>query len=178
MAKPKQPTDRRPVPPAAPAAQAAAPAEPPRTVRTAVTLMYAGAALSVIALIITLSTIGEQRRLVRAAQPHLSQSALDAAVRGGITTSVLIWVITIAFWIVMARTNLAGRGWARAFSSVLCALSTLSFAEDLFRPSSLLSKLVFAPLWLVGVAAIVALWRPESSAYIDAGKPARAARGN
>jgi hypothetical protein len=35
---------------------------------------------------------------------------------------------------------------------------------------ALLSKVVYLPLWLVGVAATVLLWRPETTAYIQAGR--------
>lgn len=132
--------------------------------------MYAGAALSAIDLIISLATAGQLRHLIHDARPSLSAARLDAAVHGQVAASVVIWLITIALWVVMARTNLAGRGWARTVATVLCALSTLSFVEGLLQPASLASKLIFAPLWLVGVGATVLLWRPETSAYIRAGR--------
>jgi hypothetical protein len=70
----------------------------------------------------------------------------------------------------MARTNLAGRGWARVVSTVLCVLSSLSFAFYISEPSSLVSKLVLVPLWLAGAGAIVLLWRPATTAYIRSGQ--------
>jgi hypothetical protein len=132
--------------------------------------MYAGAVLSAVDLIVTLATAGQLRHLIRAAKPGLSAARLDGAVHAQIISSIAIWLITIAFWVVMARTNQAGRGWARTVATVLCAVSTLSFVEALLQPASLLSKLVFAPLWLAGVAATVLLWRPDTSAYIRAGR--------
>jgi hypothetical protein len=154
-----------------PQATAKPPAErPPFSVRTAVKLMYAGAILSAIDLVVTLATAGQLRHLIHVARPGLSAAKLDGAVHAQVTSSIAIWLITIAFWVVMARTNQAGRGWARTVATVLCALSTLSFVEALIQPASLLSKLFFAPLWLVGVAAAVLLWRPDTSAYIRAGR--------
>jgi hypothetical protein len=55
-------------------------------------------------------------------------------------------------------------------ATILCAFSTLSFAEAILQPASILSKLVYLPLWLVGVGAIVLLWRSETTAYIRAGQ--------
>jgi|SRR5947208_218248 len=154
-----------------PAPAAARPVEqPPFSVRTAVRLMYAGAVLSAIDLIVTLATAGQLRHLIHVARPGLSAAKLDGAVHAQIASSIAIWLITIAFWVVMARTNQAGRGWARTVATVLCALSTVSFVEALVQPASLLSKLFFAPLWLAGVAATVFLWRPDTSAYIRAGR--------
>ena len=73
-------------------------------------------------------------------------------------------------WASLSLKPVTGRGWARTVATVLCALSTVSFVEALVQPASLLSKLFFAPLWLAGVAATVFLWRPDTSAYIRAGR--------
>jgi hypothetical protein len=146
------------------------PEQPPRTVAIAVKLMYAGAILSAIDLIITLATAGQLRGLLHTAHPNWSDSRVTTYVHAQVTSSVFIWVVTIALWVVMARTNQAGRNWARVVATVLCAFSTLSFAEAILQPASLVSKLVYAPLWLVGVGAIVLLWRSETTAYIRAGQ--------
>jgi hypothetical protein len=137
-------------------------------VSLAVKFMYAGAALSAIDLIITLATAGKTKSILHAARPTLSPSALTANAHAFIAGSIITWLITIALWIVMARTNQAGRGWARVVSTVLCVGSTLSFVGYISEPSSLISKLVLVPMWLVGVGAIVSLWRPETTAYVQA----------
>jgi hypothetical protein len=191
MAKPKQSAARRPGPakpaavrPAAgagarkPPARVAPPkplvsvAEPmplPRSVRTAVWLMYAGAALSLLVLIATLATIGSVRGELHRAHPGWSATLLTTQVHSFILGQVVSWVITIAVWLIMARTNQAGRAWARNVATVLAALSTLSFIYYLNTPGSLIGKLLLAPMWLVGVAAATLLWRRESTAYIRAG---------
>ena len=150
----------------APAVEPAAPL--PGSVRLAVRLMYAGAVLSGIDLIITVATAGKTKSLLHAARPGLSPSALTASAHSFIAGSIITWLITIALWFVMARTNQAGRGWARVASTVLCVASTLSFIGYITQPSSLISKLVLVPMWLVGVGAIILLWRPETTAYIQA----------
>jgi hypothetical protein len=153
---------------APPAAAAPPPGPPPGTVSLAVKLMYAGAALAAIDLIVTLATAGNTKALLHQARPSLSPADLTASAHAFIAGSIITWLITIALWIVMARTNLAGRGWARVVSTVLCVASTLSFVGYISQPSSLFSKLILVPMWLVGVGAIVSLWRPETTAYIQA----------
>lgn len=192
MAKPKQPTSRQstgglpqapPVkaPPAKAAKRAAtapAPERPPGTVRAAVKLMYAGAVLSAVDVVVTLATVGKLKSLLHAARPNYSPSRLTATVHVQVAYFVITWLITIAFWIVMARTNQAGRAWARIFSTGLCVVSTLSFVGLISQPNALISKVILAPMWLAGVAAIVLLWRAETTAYIRAMNPERAERAD
>src|ERR1700722_10856483 len=142
----------------------------PRTVRNAVRLMYAGAAFSAIDLIVSLVTAGQISTAVQNANPHWSHARVTANAHAELTASVLIWLVTIGFWVVMARTNQAGRGWARIVATVLSVISTLSFAEALREPAALVSKLVYLPLWAVGVGAVILLWRPATTDYIRAGR--------
>ena len=198
MAKPKQSAARRPQgttakaggPKAAPARGAAGggarkppprvvPAKPlvsvrepvplPRSVQIAVWLMYAGAALAALDLIATLATIGSARGELHRANPHWTAAQLTTGVHSFILSIVVSWAITIGVWLIMARTNQAGRAWARNVATVLSALSTLSFILYLHEPGSLIGKLLLVPMWLVGVAAATLLWRRESTAYIRAG---------
>jgi len=194
MAKPKQPTDRLPkAPPVTapskarpaaakgrPVAAKARPATPlvttvpsvqaPGSVRTAVKLMYAGAVLAALDLIITLTTVGKARNLLRTAHPGWSSARLSTTVHGEVAYFVVTWAITIGLWVVMARTNQAGRGWARIVATILFVISTLNFAISLSEPTSLVYKLVLVPMWLVGAAAAVLLWRPATTEYIRSGR--------
>jgi hypothetical protein len=141
----------------------------PRSVRISVWLMYAGAALAALDLIATLATIGSARGELHRANPHWTAAQLTTGVHSFILSIVVSWAITIGVWLIMARTNQAGRAWARNVATVLSALSTLSFILYLHEPGSLIGKLLLAPMWLVGVAAATLLWRRESTAYIRAG---------
>ena len=142
----------------------------PSTVRNAVRLMYAGAAFSAIDLIVSLVTAGQISTAIQNANPHWSHARVTANAHAELTASVVIWLVTIGFWVVMARTNQAGRGWARIVATVLSVISTLSFAEALREPAALVSKLVYLPLWAVGVGAVILLWRPATTDYIRAGR--------
>jgi hypothetical protein len=157
------------VAPPRPLASVTEPLPLPRSVRIAVWLMYAGAALSALVLIATLATIGSVRGELHRAHPGWSPTLLTTQVHSFILGQVVSWVFTIAVWVIMARTNQAGRAWARNVATVLAGLSTLSFLYYLHTPGSLIGKLLLAPMWVVGVAAATLLWRRESTAYIRAG---------
>jgi hypothetical protein len=166
-AEPRKPPAR--VVPAKPLVSVREPVPLPRSVQISVWLMYAGAALAALDLIATLATIGSARGELHRANPHWTAAQLTTEVHSFILSIVVSWVITIGVWLIMARTNLAGRAWARNVATVLSALSTLSFILYLHEPGSLIGKLLLAPMWLVGVAAATLLWRRESTAYIRAG---------
>jgi hypothetical protein len=155
--------------PAKPLVSVSEPVPLPRSVRVAVWLMYAGAGLAALDLIATLATSGSARAELHRANPHWTAAQLTTGVHSFLFGIVVSWVITIGVWLIMARTNQAGRAWARNVATVLSALSTLSFILYLHEPGSLLGKLLLVPMWLVGVAAATLLWRRESTAYIRAG---------
>jgi hypothetical protein len=128
-----------------------------RTVRAAVQLMYAGAAVTTMSLIITIISLaftggGAARlRLLGRTQP------LPVA----ITVGIMAGVVLIALWLWMARANGQGRNWARILSTVLFGLATL----HLFSNKDVV-QVVFAVVnWLVGLAAVWLLWHPTSNAF-------------
>jgi len=131
-----------------------------RTVRAAVRLMYAGAAvttLSLIISIISLAFIGRSAATLRLA--GRSQPFWVA-----ITVGIVGGLVVIALWLWTARANSQGRNWARILSTVLFGLATLeliSFSEA----QTVLGLIFWAPTWLVGLAAVWLLWRPDSSAF-------------
>jgi hypothetical protein len=156
----------------APLATVAAPVPVPvpRSVQIAVWLMYAGAVLAALDLIATLATSGSYRSELHRANPAWTAAQLTTNEHSLILSTVVTWAITIGVWVIMARVNSAGRAWARNIATVLSALSTLSFVLYLQATGSLLGKLPLVPMWLVGVAAAILLWRRESTAYIRAGR--------
>ena len=137
----------------------------PSTVRTAARLMYAGAAVSVLSLIINVLSIGSVRSAVHHARPAMSTTQLHARVAALVVAAVLVSLIGLGLWLWMAAANLRGANWARVTSSVLLGLNTLVVAAGVLQPNALLIKLAAIVVWLVGLAAVVFLWRPESSQF-------------
>jgi hypothetical protein len=158
------------------------PAEPlrppaPAPVLTAVKLMYAGAAVSAVELIIGLALIIVDIKAAARGR-FLGHSLTAPQMRPLIIT---VWIVfglaVIALWLWMARANSQGRNWARILSTVLFGLATLQLLQ-LPGATAPLSHAGFGATvlyygatarwvaaWLVGAAAVWLLWRPASSAF-------------
>jgi tryptophan-rich sensory protein len=140
----------------------------PPSVLNAVKLMYAGAALSTVSLIIFLINIGGLKEANKKARPSLTASQLDQL----IISSILYAVVGIGLWLWMARANGQGRNWARNTGTVLFAAATVQLFFQLNYPGPVIG-LVFPVLsWLVGLGAVILLWRRESTAFFKPGQMA------
>jgi hypothetical protein len=136
----------------------------PAAVRTAVKLMYAGAAVSIVPLIVALATpiAGD----IHAYHLRWGGHNLTAAQIGHwrpliITVVTVVGLVVPALWLWMARTSGQGREWARILSTVLFGLATL----HLLGNHGVMQVSVAVLTWLVGLAAVWLLWRPASSAF-------------
>jgi len=140
------------------------PPEPP-SVLNAVKLMYVGAAISTVSLVISLVDIGGTKKAIEKARPSLSATQVNQLNTFIITLAIVSGVLGIALWLWMARANSRGRNWARILSTVLFGLATLDLFGVLSQPKTLIG-LVFPVLtWLVGAGAVFFLWRKESSEF-------------
>jgi hypothetical protein len=156
------------------------PAEPlrppaPAPVRTAVKLMYAGAAVSTVPLIMALATpiAGDMNAYhLTVLGQHLTAAQISQWRPLIITVVALVGLAVPALWLWMARANGQGRNWARILSTVLFGLATLHLAGN----KGVVQVVVAVLSWLVGLAAVWLLWRPASSAFFKGLiTPARAA---
>ena len=155
--------------PKAPAVQAqavaAAPADPPRPVLVAVRLMYAGAALTALGLVISAIAVATGENALRASHPHATAAQLHATQNILITLAIVSGLIEIGAWLLMARANRAGLKWARIAATVLLALGTWSLVAHIAGNSTATSLAYTSATWVVGLAAVALLWRKDSSAY-------------
>lgn len=137
----------------------------PQSVLNAVKLMYAGAAVSAVSLIISLVSIGGTKDAIRKAKPSLTATQVDQLNTFIIALAVVSGVVGVALWLLMARKNGQGKNWARVLSTVLFGLATLDLFGVVSQPKTVLG-LVFPLLtWLIGLGAIVFLWRRESTEF-------------
>jgi hypothetical protein len=153
------------------------PAEPrwpaaPAQVRTAVKLMYAGAAVSTVPLIIALAYIGDINAYGLRWNGHSLTAAQISHWRPLIITVVIVTGLVVpAVWLWMARANGQGRNWARVLSTVLFGLATLQLTSAFRTPIgagfgvAVLGAILTVLTWLVGLAAVWLLWRRDSSAF-------------
>ena len=137
----------------------------PPAVLNAVKLMYVGAAVSTVSLVISLASIGGTKDAIRKARPSLTATQVNQLNTFIISLAVVSGVIGVALWLWMARANGQGKNWARILSSVLFGLATLDLFGVLSQPKTVLG-LVFPVLtWLIGLGAVVLLWRKESTEF-------------
>ena len=156
------------------------PAEPlrppaPAPVLTAVKLMYAGAIVSAVELIIMLAMVIVDIKTAARGQ-FLGHSFTAPQMKPLIIT---VWIVlglaVTALWLWMARANGQGRNNARILSTVLFGLATLQLPSAFTQPVSHAgfgatvlyygATALFVAAWLVGAAAVWLLWRPASSAF-------------
>lgn len=143
---------------------------PPRPVVLAARLMYVGAAVSALNLIAGLFTVGAVRSTLHHARPDLSPTQLHQYTVFLVVSSVISAVVSIALWLGMAYATRAGHSWARIASTVLFAINTLLLAVSVARVQTVLDLIVSLLVWVVGLAAVVLLWRKESSAFYAAAR--------
>ena len=146
---------------------------PPRPVRTAVLFMYTGAALSAVSLIVTVLSFHSIERAIRNASSTLTAHQVHNDAIVAVTIAVVESLIAIGLWLLMAWGNKNGQSWARIVATVLFGLNTLFLLLSFVR-ATVSASLAFSLLvWLVGLGAIVLLWRKESSQYFAATAPRR-----
>ena len=136
----------------------------PPSVLNAVKLMYVGAAVSTVSLIVSLFDISGTKDAIRKARPSLTATQVNQLNTFIITLAIVSGVVGVALWLWMARANSQGRNWARILSTVLFGLATLDLFGALHRPS-LLGVLFTALTWLVGLGAVILLWRKDSTEF-------------
>lgn len=142
----------------------------PQSVRIAVILMYVGAALSAVSLIISLalsgrikSAVGTAARRVKTSKP-LTVSQIHSIENFYLALIVVVLLISIGLWLWMAWANGRGRGWARILSTVFFGFNTLWLVVSVGRTGG---PAIFIGIgWLIGLAALIFLWRRDTSQYI------------
>jgi hypothetical protein len=137
----------------------------PPSVLNAVKLMYVGAAISTVSLIISLVDISGTKEAIRKARPSLTATQVNQLNTFIITLAIVSGVVGVALWLWMARANGQGRNWARITSTVLFVLATLDLYGVLSQPKTVLGLIFPVLTWLVGLGAIIFLWRKESTEF-------------
>jgi hypothetical protein len=163
------PSSGQPIEPLRPAA--------PAPVRAAIRLMYAGAAVSAVQLIMGLALIIVD--IKAAARGRFLGHSLTAPQMRTlvITVWIVVGLVVMALWLWMAQANGQGRNWARIVSTVLFVLATLQLRGAFTQPVSHTgfgvtvlyygSTVPSIAAWLAGLAAVWLLWRPASSAFFS-----------
>jgi hypothetical protein len=139
----------------------------PASVLTAVKAMYAGAAASLVGIVIEIVTISATKTAIENHSPDLSASQVNSTQHTLIAGFVAGGVIAAVVWILLARACQRGRNWARVTGTVLFALATLDTFVGLTTPIATLARTWAVVVWLAGLTAVVFLWRRDSGAYFQ-----------
>lgn len=141
----------------------------PPSVQKAVKLMYAGAAISAVSLILALVNVGSLKTTIRKDYPHYTASQVNQAFTGFLMVVIVSAALGIGLWLLMAWMSNQGRNWARIVSSGLFIVSTLELFLGLRGPKTLTGTLFSVLVWLAGAGAIYFLWQRDSTAFFQRG---------
>src|SRR5438552_10366496 len=125
-----------PAPPARPA--------PPRPVRTAVLLMYVGAAITALTLIVTVLTAHSIETALENRASYTPQQAHQFVVAATVAA-----VITLGLWLLMAWANRNGFAWGRITATILFGLNTVDLVVAGLRGTATLNLLFAVVVWLI-----------------------------
>lgn len=150
--------------------QLAAQPPAPKSIQNAVKLMYAGAGLSLLGIILSLATIGSLKKAIISKFPNYTTTQVHTAETVGVVSVIVVGVIGVALWLWMARANGNGRSYARIVAAVLFGLYTLDMILSFARAQGAVGLIFSLLSWLVGLGATIFLWRSDSSAYFAASK--------
>jgi hypothetical protein len=137
----------------------------PMSVINAVRLMYAGAAMNAISVIVALTQIGALRSTIEKDNPSFSTSQVSAGVHLFVGSVIIGGLIGIGLWIWMAFMNKAGKNWARITGTVFFGIDTIGLVTSFAQAGVTGSRIITVIIWLIGLGAVILLWRKESTAF-------------
>ena len=155
--------------PSWPAQPAAARPGIPRSVLTAVRLMYAGAAVSVVNVVVSLAAISQIKTTFEARHPLAQDSAQGAATLAAAGV-IISGAVGIGLWLWLASASRKGRSWPRMVGTILFGLDTIGLLGALGRAGIPTIKVFGVLIWLIGLITVISLWRRQSSGYFHASR--------
>ena len=138
---------------------------PPRSVLNAVRLMYAGAALELLALIIAVATRASLKWAILARHPLYNPAQVDHAEVARAVPLVIGALIAVGLWLWMAWANGRGKNWARVLSAVFFGINTFDLFISFFVVRATATMIAGVVIWLVGLVTIVLLFSKESATF-------------
>ena len=142
----------------------------PQSITRAVQLMYAGAVASLIGIVIALTTLSSIKSQIISRNPSLTTTQVNNAEHVAIGILIASGLIGAALWLWMAQSCKAGKSWARITSTVLFGIETINVVAGAAAVASGgVSRIYSIVIWLIGLGAVIFLWRPSSTEYFRGG---------
>jgi hypothetical protein len=137
----------------------------PTQVNIAAKAMYAGAAASILGIVIELLTISATKTAIEKKHPSFTAIKVNNAEHVLIIGIVAGGVIAAVVWIVIARASRNGSNTARVIGTVLFALATLDVIAGSRVTIASADKIWGLVVWLAGLTAVIFLWQRASTAF-------------
>jgi hypothetical protein len=136
----------------------------PGSVVNAVRLMYVGAAISLIGVILNVATTGSLKTRIHNANKTLTPTQVTNAAHFELIFIVVLGLVGVGLWIWMAFMCKAGRNWARVTGTVFFGIFTVLLLVSAGRAGGvgLIPDII---LWLVGLGSVILLWRKDATAF-------------
>ena len=144
----------------------------PQSVARAVQIMYVGAVVSLIGIVVDLTTLSSTKSKIQSQHHDWTVTQVNNAEHVAIGIFIVSGLLGAALWVWMAQSNKAGKSWARIVATVLFAIDTLNVAAGAATPGGGATRLYGLVIWLIGLAAIILLWLRTSSDYFRSASPA------
>jgi len=141
----------------------------PTSVVAAVWLMYGGAFLTFLSMIIDLVAISQVRHAYLDKHPFDINRA-NAIAGAGDFGVVIGSLAAVGLWIALALAARKGHGWTRTVGTVLFGIDTLVFIGTIGRPGIAAAKTIHLMIWLVGLLAVIFLWQRRSTQFFAASR--------
>jgi hypothetical protein len=150
----------------------------PPSITRAVRVMYLGALASLVGIAVDAASFSSLKaslatRTTKNGKLMTPSQVADIA-HVALIAFIVVGLIAAGLWIWMARSNRAGKSWARITSTVFFAIATIDAFVGL-RGGTLAAgdstRIYGFVVWIIGLAAIILLWQPASSNYFKSAPP-------
>lgn len=138
---------------------------PPTSVLAAGWLMYTGAAVSLLHMLVVLATIGKVATAFKRSHPVFSASTARSLAAVASVEVLVVGAVVIALWLWLAIASQQGHGWVRTFGTVLFGIATFMGFIVLRIPGISGVSAIGVVIWLIGLVTVILLWQRRASEF-------------
>jgi hypothetical protein len=137
----------------------------PPQVSNAIKAMYAGAAATIVGIVIEVLTTSATKTAIEKHSRHLTASQINSTQHFLVIGAVVGGLIALGAWLFLSRAIKNGNNWARITGTVFFALATVDTLVSAVSPVAVPVKAWWPVIWLCGLTAVIFLWQRASTAF-------------